>query len=280
MFGYVRINKQELKVKEYYRYRACYCGLCRTLKKRYGLLGEITLSYDMTFLVMLLNSLYEPEEKTVMARCALHPMTRHPETRTVFSEYGADMNLLLSYYKQKDDWQDDRSLEGLAFSQFLKRKIRRIEKAYPSQAASIQRELKNLSALEKENIQDIEKTSRAFGRLLGAVFAVKEDAWRPKLYGLGYDLGVYIYLADAWDDLEKDRAEGAYNPFPSSITKEREADVHRLLMGVMARAAEKLEYLPLERDVEILRNIIYSGVWTRPESGKKKGLRRAEQGSL
>ena len=54
MFGYVMANRPELKIREYDRYRAYYCGLCRALKKEYGLLGRLTLNYDMTFLVMLL----------------------------------------------------------------------------------------------------------------------------------------------------------------------------------------------------------------------------------
>ena len=77
MFGYVSINKLELKVKEYYRYRAYYCGLCRMLKMRYGIRGQITLTYDMTFLIMLLTSLYEPEPVEEYHRCAAHPTMTH-----------------------------------------------------------------------------------------------------------------------------------------------------------------------------------------------------------
>ena len=36
MFGYIVINQSEMKFKEYDVYRSYYCGLCQSLKERYG----------------------------------------------------------------------------------------------------------------------------------------------------------------------------------------------------------------------------------------------------
>ncbi|MCD8242159.1 MAG: DUF5685 family protein, partial [Lachnospiraceae bacterium] len=60
MFGYIMVHQPELKVREYETYRASYCGLCRSLKKRHGRIGQMTLSFDMTFIALLLTGLYEP----------------------------------------------------------------------------------------------------------------------------------------------------------------------------------------------------------------------------
>ena len=65
MYGYIRILKPELKFREYDDYRACYCGLCEALHRQYGSLARCTISYDMTFLVLLLSGLYEPNEELV-----------------------------------------------------------------------------------------------------------------------------------------------------------------------------------------------------------------------
>ena len=73
MFGYITINKPEIKFKEFDIYHAYYCGFCRILKKEYGLSGQATLTYDLTFLIMLLSGLYEPEEKIGQTHCIVHP---------------------------------------------------------------------------------------------------------------------------------------------------------------------------------------------------------------
>ena len=47
MFGYIIVNKQELKFREFDVYQSYYCGLCQSLKERFGRRGQLTLSYDM-----------------------------------------------------------------------------------------------------------------------------------------------------------------------------------------------------------------------------------------
>ena len=61
MFGYIAINKAEMKFKDYDMYHSYYCGLCKCLKECYGIRGQMTLSFDMTFLIVLLTGLYEPQ---------------------------------------------------------------------------------------------------------------------------------------------------------------------------------------------------------------------------
>ena len=60
MFGTLIASASSLSEEEMKRYKACYCGLCRSLKQRYGQFSRLTLNYDMTFLILLLQSLYEP----------------------------------------------------------------------------------------------------------------------------------------------------------------------------------------------------------------------------
>ena len=74
MFGYVLINKPELKIREFEVYQSYYCGLCHCLQKRSGVFGRMTLNYDITFLTMLLSDLYDPETEadTAAAWCILY----------------------------------------------------------------------------------------------------------------------------------------------------------------------------------------------------------------
>ena len=49
MFGYVVINKPEIKFKDFDLYRSYYCGLCMDLKDNFGLKGRLTLKRDVLF---------------------------------------------------------------------------------------------------------------------------------------------------------------------------------------------------------------------------------------
>ena len=95
MYGYIRILKPELKFREYDDYRACYCGLCEALHRQYGALARCTISYDMTFLVLLLSGLYEPNEELQKRRCIAHPFCKQLQKKSAVIDYAADMSLLL-----------------------------------------------------------------------------------------------------------------------------------------------------------------------------------------
>ena len=97
MFGYVTANKPELKIREFARYKGYYCGLCHTLLKNHGRRGQMTLTYDMTFLVILLSSLYEPKEEEMRKHCLIHPAKKQYMIQNEVSFYASDMNILLTY---------------------------------------------------------------------------------------------------------------------------------------------------------------------------------------
>ena len=122
MFGYIVVNQSEMKFKEYDVYRSYYCGLCQSLKERYGVLGQLSLNYDMTFILMLLTGLYEPEDVVGQCRCVAHPFEKHQIRRNLFTDYVADMTVLFACYKAEDDWEDEHSLKGLAYSYLLGKK--------------------------------------------------------------------------------------------------------------------------------------------------------------
>ena len=272
MFGYIIPNKPELRVKEYNRYRAWYCGLCHCLKESYGVIGEVTLTYDMTFLIMLLNSLYEPLENVYQSRCAVHPVRKHMEVTSECSKYGADMNLILAYYKLMDDFQDDKSRISQTAAIMMQKHIQKLKTAYPRQVQAIQKELRFLAKLEAEKRRDPAAAARSFGRLLGEVFVWREDLWAKDLYKIGYYLGIYIYLIDAWKDFPEDRRQASYNPLPYEKQSDaEEKQIRKIMLQAMTHCAGHMEKLPLIRDIEILRNIVYSGVWMAWNEKQKKG---------
>ena len=264
MFGYIGVNRGELKVRELERYRAFYCGLCETLRKKYGLSGQLTLTYDMTFLVLLLSSLYELKEKEENKRCLVHPLKKHRQIRTRATRYAADMNLLLTYEHLLDDWMDEHSVTGKAGSLWLRGRVRRIQHRYAHKTEVFRKELAELHTYEQQNSTSLDAASGCFGRLMAELFAYKRDSWEPYLRKLGFFLGKYIYLLDAFDDYAKDEKTGNYNVLCQFEDEQvRQERVREAMMMMIAECAQIIEFLPLLRDEGILKNIVYSGVWTR-----------------
>ena len=160
MFGYVTICEPELKVKDLKKYRAYYCGLCRELKEEYGFMGQMTLTYDMTFAIILLSSLYENIADMEMHRCKVHPVKKQMMLRNEITSYAAAMNVLLAYYHMDDDWRDDRKLTSFMTKSVIHGKVKKIIEQYPRQSETIRTSLTELAACEKENSMDIDRTGR------------------------------------------------------------------------------------------------------------------------
>ena len=279
MFGYVVLNKPEIKFKDFDLYRSFYCGLCRELKEKYGISGQISLTYDMTFVVILLSALYEPPTKKGTTRCIIHPVQKQPVRKNAATEYGADMNALLTYYKCRDDWDDEKKISALGYSKILQGKNKKLSERYPEKAEKIQRLLRELAEMEKAGEKDIDRMSGCFGRIMEEILAWKSDVWETTLRKMGFYLGKFIYLLDAYDDVEEDVKNGNYNPFSGQYKMETfDEQVRQLLIMMMAQTCREFEKLPIIKYTDILRNILYSGVWCRfetirsrrKESGEKK----------
>lgn len=271
MFGYIIINKSEMKFKEYDIYHSYYCGLCRKLKEKHGIIGQTTLSYDMTFLHMLLTGLYEPKTTINSYKCVTHPFIKHPARLNEFTEYVADMNILMSYYKCKDDWTDERNLIKLGYAKLLKPKCKKIELAYSEKVKKVDSLLKDIYSGEQMQDYDIDKMAGRFGGVMAEIFAYRQDEWEAGMRRIGFYLGKFIYLMDAYEDIEEDLKNGTYNPFvPLYQTSNYEEECRKILNMMMAECSKEFEKLPILENIEIIRNILYSGVWCRFVAVRKK----------
>ena len=219
MFGYIAINKAEMKFKDYDVYQAYYCGLCRRLKECYGKRGQLTLSYDMTFLIVLLTGLYEPKTIAGETRCIAHPLEKHPTKINEYTDYAASMNLILSYYKCKDDWTDERKRKGYIAAKALEPKIKKIESNYPEKVRLIHSKLEEINQYEKKGETNL-------------------------------DIG-----------------NNSYNPLKEAFLQKTPehfvTECRTLLTMMMAECSREFEQLPILLHADILRNILYSGVWCR-----------------
>ncbi|MDE6433692.1 MAG: hypothetical protein K2L07_05625 [Lachnospiraceae bacterium] len=278
MFGYIVVNESELKMREMEEYRSYYCGLCRELKQCYGRKGQLSLSYDLTFLIILLAGLYEPEEIIERQRCMVHPFRKHAVRKNALFSYTADMTILLSWYKCRDDIADEKSFVRVCYGKSLDKAVCKIKKQYTRQAEAVEKYIRELSELEKMNSYDIDSLSGCFGHLLEEIFVMKEDEWQMGLRRMGFYMGKFIYILDSYDDLKHDREKKCFNAF---MNKEKTLGfddyVKQLLVMAAAEFAKEFEKLPVLKNAGILRNIIYSGVWTRYEQVRMERNKEREQ---
>ncbi|MBE6977995.1 MAG: hypothetical protein E7438_05065 [Ruminococcaceae bacterium] len=270
MFGYVSASLKELSPENKQRYSAIYCGICRCIRSQASQTARLSLSYDMTFLALLLMSLYEPEEQIQPNACLLHPIKKRPWVDSPYIRYAADMNIALAYHNCMDDWNDDRNLPAKLMANMLQSHYPAIADRYRRQCDAMERCIAELSRLEKENCANPDEAAGCFGQLMGELLVYEEDFWAPTLRELGMALGRFIYLADAAIDYRKDARKKKYNPYLAMGTGLDWPRWEEYLVLAMGRCTDQYERLPLVQDKAILDNILYSGVWTNFGKLRKK----------
>lgn len=280
MFGYITPDLSTLAESDKNRFRSIYCGLCHVLKKRHGFLGCSTLSYDLTFLALLLTALYESEEEHGEENCLTHPLKKHSYATSAPFEYVADMNVALAYHKCQDNWLDDRNVVSLSEAALLKRSYDRISRQYPEKCAAIEKWLSEIHAIEADEKSGIDAPVNSTGRMLGELFVYRNDHWAESLRIMGDGLGRFIYFMDAYDDLSKDIRRGSYNPLkPYRESPEFENMCKDALMMMVADCTQEFEQLPILQDTEILRNILYTGIWSKYTLIQKKKMEAESKGA-
>ncbi len=281
MFGYIASNPKMLSEAQRQRYKSCYCGLCRELNKTYGKIGRLTLSNDMTFLAILLASLYEPEETAGSESCPIHPLRKARWIRTGMTAYAADMNYLLAYWKCEDNLRDEGDLLQGQMARRMAKHMDGLNRMYPIQTAAVRESLDEIHRMEDARSQDVDALCRLSGKMVGAVFAPKEDAFSPILRQIGSSLGEFVYLMDAWEDFEEDRKKNRFNPLAALHEQPDYEDLIRnSLLMFMGEAVEACELLPLERDLDLIRHVLYHGVWTRYASVLEKRRIKLPEGEV
>ena len=278
MFGYIKIQKSELRVREYEYYRAAYCGLCRSMGKCTGQCSRLTLSYDFAFLALVRMMLAGDAPTFEKRRCIVHPF----RPRTMMKEnsaldFAADAAALLAYEKCLDDVADSGFFGRIGARMrclFLHTAYRRARKRHPVLAATLRAELAALSRIERENRPTVDEPAALFGRLLASLMAegFADDKARIAR-AIGDKVGRFIYIVDAIDDLVGDAKAGNYNPilltFGANPDKEARELLKNALIASLYDVGAALDLASDDADGTrraILENIVYLGM---PATAKK-----------
>lgn len=271
MFGYVKPQIPELKVKEYELYKSAYCGLCRTMGKKTGCVSKMTLNYDFVFLVLLRKVAEKRTGEIKMRRCIAHPLKRRPMLEIDDSlVYCARASVMLTKLKLKDNVDDSHGFKRLLARMVALVSIffKKTDKSLRELEDKLRGYIEQLSSLEKQNTDSIDTVADVFGKLLSSVASYNLDSNEATMCAkIGYHLGKWIYIIDAIDDFADDIKTGSFNPIVNAFGGEiGDFGKNILRTGLMleldelSRALESLDFSH-HRDVEgVLKNIIYQGM--------------------
>ena len=176
------------------------------------------------------------------------------------------MNVALAWHNCMDDWTDEHKVLSLTEAKLLRARYEKVYRTWQRQCDAVEACMETLHAVETSDAAAPDAAANAFGQLMGELFAVEDDSiWNPRFRAFGEALGRFVYMMDACVDLEQDRKKGNYNPLlalhpPEAVDEEEKL---ALLKMLIAECTAEFEQLPLVRDVEILRSVLYSGVWTQ-----------------
>ncbi len=283
MLGYVTADKPELKMREFEVYSGYYCGVCKSIGRRYGQLPRMVLSYDAAFLALLLAGLQKQDDQPSREHCIVHPIKKKTIVQNEAIDYAADVMLILAWYKLLDDAHDEGRLYAKTATAALKGIYRKLCRARPKLCRKVEENLKALSMLEEEKCASLDQAAEAFAKIMEAIFeeGPLPEGFREQeaLRRIGYHLGKWIYLMDAVDDVEENVQSGAYNPLLYRFAYERgeEHFLERIMetcrfnlfhyLGEMAKAAD---LLTIRKNRGIIDNIIYKGLLRKTEELTRK----------
>lgn len=277
MFGYIRPLESELLVKELELYKSVYCGLCRALKKHVSFLMPMTLSYDCTLLAILRMALGRIPPRSEKHRCIASPFKKKCSVCSVEGDqlcYTARAWTVLVYYKLKDDIKDrDKGFFKRFFRTVLMwlitpsfRRILKKDSVIKELSVKVRTSLDELGALEKEASCDLDTLAAVSGSILSlAASAGMEGESREIAEKYGLCIGKWLYIIDAFDDLENDQKKNCFNPlilrFGSIESARSNAEaIDAVLSHYIDDAMTQLESLKPTCYNNILKNITALGL--------------------
>lgn len=279
MFGYVVVEKPSLRLREYDYYRATYCGLCHAMGKCTGCASRLTLSYDMTFFALIREMLEGEEVLFVKKRCPRHPIKKI-ETVEINPqlEYSAYVGGILTAGKIEDNINDEKGAKR-ALASFLRvffsKMEREADKNFPEISYLVEQKLSELKEVETNMVRSIDVPADIFGDMMASLLSYGFDGDKKLVASnIGKRIGRWIYIVDAFDDYDKDRKSGSYNPFvllydAENFSEDNLISISKMLEAELALALSAIDLLDEDSDKtrsEIIKNILCLGM---PQSVKK-----------
>lgn len=295
MFGYLKVYKPELLVKDADTYKSVYCTLCKTLGKDYSPLSRLLLNYDHTFYTLISIALQSECQNTFSKKrccCNIFKTCTYCSDNE-FIHKSAGFTIITAYHKLSDDIQDSKLFKSLFirfFRLLFKGSYKKAKNKYPVIDLIVSNVMYEQAKIENEilcgdthNFYEIldNCTSPSATMLSELLQDISDDEFNKRaLSELGYQLGTWIYLLDAVDDLQKDIKHNNFNClkyFDKSKNLDNECKI--FLNLALAKAFSAFKLLDIYRFKGILDNYFVYGLKSVQDNilnKKQKGNKNEE----
>ncbi len=256
-------------IKDDRLYRAMYCGVCKGIAEVCGHAARMGLSYDVTFLSVILHNILGQDVKIEKRHCMTHCIRARQmaEVDELTRRLGA-LNTVLVYYKYTDDIADGDKGRGKRL--WFKKGFRRAKKRYPEIERIVRENLAEQEKIEKAKTASLDIAADSTAKLLSefSTYALGDKA-SEYTKTLFYAVGKWIYLIDALDDYEKDLKKGAYNPFvlaykadckSALLTGESGKEIAFVFENIFLDIQENLAEIPFHFNKDLSDNILLRGL--------------------
>lgn len=263
MFGYVRYSKPDLTFRDFYKYRAYYCGVCNSIKNNFGQINRLALNYDIVFLALLLSGTCGGDDKYQFKKCMLNPFKNRKIIINQYTDYCSSINVLFFYFKLIDDYKDNKSVPSLLISKVLYKSYLKVKHRYPLKEKVMREGMDRIHLLEKSHKTTLDEMSQAFGEILGEMFVY--DSAYPQfglLREIGINMGKLVYVLDCIDDLQEDIKRKRFNPLIGTCQYPIDKKVESLLDEIKRLAMQ----LDIKHSKEIIVNIVNQGLRNKSNS--------------
>lgn len=272
MYGYVVPEKSKLRSSDFVLYRSFYCGICCQTGRLYGQLPRFTTNYDFAFLSALLHDYASADIVIEEHTCVLNPVKRKAVLQpNPLLERLAAANIMLAYQKADDGVIDGDGIKYRAVRRILRKPFGAAKSAYGEIWSVIEKSYKAQRAVENANVSSVDRAADPFANLMRElpekILGVQTD---DNLKGLCYNIGKFVYLADALDDIEDDKSGKRYNPFIAAygfdngsraeFIEAHRADLEFYFNSTAARAQSYFGAMKFTQSYNLIKNIVCDGL--------------------
>lgn len=281
MFGYIYPFKLDLKIKHFNTFKSYYCSLCHAIKLNYGNVPRMGINFDATFMAILLDSFSNDHKIIEKKFCIIHPVEKKLIIKNNSSlNYASHINIILTYNKIIDDINDENNLFFKFFLPIYDKYIQKLPEDFDKIKKIISNNLDELKILESSNEKlSIDEYSHPFATLTKNIFkfyAESNNINKKNLFHLeniGYNLGKWVYIIDAFNDIEKDFKNKSFNPILTlnEINLSDNVDILKfknsiknnfssLLTHINFKCLENFKNLSIIKNYDLIENILQIGM--------------------